>query len=77
MMAFFNFIIMNKDEQIKKSKQIVDFLNDRELISVKILEDKLNLPGATISKAIYGTRLIPKKHIQRIECVLEKYGYLG
>ena len=68
---------MNKEEQIKKSKQIVDFLNDRELISVKILEDKLNLPGATVSKAIYGTRLIPKKHIQRIECVLEKYGYLG
>jgi len=76
MMAFFNFIIMNRNEQIKKSKQIVDFLNDRDLISVKTLEDKLNLPGSTISKAIYGTRLIPKKHIKSIECVLEKYGYL-
>ena len=68
---------MDNEEQIKKSKQIVDFLNDRDLISVKILEDKLNLPGATISKAIYGTRLIPKKYIQAIECVLEKYGYIG
>lgn len=66
---------MTKEEQTIRTQQIVDFLNDRELISVKILEDKLKLPGSTVSKAIYRTRLIPRKHIPVIECALKRYGY--
>lgn len=59
--------------QEKYTKIILDFLNSHSLISVKGIEETLNIPQSTIGQATNG-RLIPEKHIYPLICFLADYG---
>lgn len=64
---------MNRKESI--NKQVLDFFRTNDLISVKKLEDKLNLPATTIHQALCGSRDIPEKHLFNIIYELVQYGF--
>lgn len=60
---------------LNNADQIKAFLKSHELISVRGLEKKLNLPDDTIKKFLQGKRPLPAKYIPAIEGVLQEYGY--
>jgi transcriptional antiterminator len=57
------------------SDTIVAFLQQRPLISIHQLEDRLGIPQSTIAKAVKGVRNIPEKHQEGLINELKKYGY--
>lgn len=59
--------------QKKYSEIITAFLKSHPLISVKGLEEALNIPQSTIGQMKTG-RLIPEKHIFGLICHLANYG---
>jgi hypothetical protein len=60
---------------IKKSKQIVQWLIGHELISLNRLEEKLEMSQGCLSKAKKGIIHIPIKYLSPLEKELNAYGF--
>lgn len=58
-----------------KSDKIVKFLKSHPAIAVAIIEKESKVRPLTIAHAMQGSRNIPKRHIDKIEKELKKYGY--
>lgn len=65
----------NEEHLVKESYALIEYLKTHPLISLNALEEKLNIPQSTLSKAVKGHRPIPIGYWYKLSLELRDYGY--
>ena len=65
----------NEEHLINESNALIEYFKTHPLISLNALEEKLNIPQSTLSKAVKGHRPIPIVYWYKLSLELRDYGY--
>jgi len=65
----------NEEHLINENNALIEYFKTHPLISLNGLEQKLNIPQSTLSKAVKGHRPIPIGYLYKLSLELRDYGY--